>query len=85
VLRAVKEFESFRDVGHIHPQAQPAGALPKRPPARMLCAQSRARESIHRFAQPNMALAPELLGCRGDIVIEPDRRTHTTILASVML
>jgi hypothetical protein len=32
-----------------------------------------------------MALAPELLGCRGDIVIEPDRRTHTTILASVML
>jgi len=42
-----------------------------------MCAQSSARESVHRLAQPNMALAPELLGCRGHIVIEPDRRAHT--------
>jgi hypothetical protein len=82
MLRAIKEFESLRHVGHIHPQAQPACALPKRARTRMMRAQSRARESVHRFAQPNMALAPELLGCCSHIVVEPDRGTHTTMIAS---
>jgi hypothetical protein len=84
VPRAVKKFESLRDVGHIHPQTQLAGALPKRPAGRVMCAQSRAGESVHRFAEPNMALAPELFGGRGHIVIEPDRRAHAIIVASVM-
>lgn len=84
VSRAVKKFESLRDVGHIHPQTQLACALPKRPLGRMMCAQSRARETVHRFAQPDVAFAPELFSCRGHIVIEPDRRTHAINVASVM-
>jgi hypothetical protein len=69
VLRAVEEFESLGDIGHVRPQAQPARALPKCPPTRMLCAQSGAREGVHRLAQPDMALAPELFGRRSHVVI----------------
>jgi hypothetical protein len=51
----------------------------------MIRTQSRAGKLVHRFAQPDVALAPELFGCRRYIVIEPDRRPHATNCTSMML
>jgi hypothetical protein len=84
VLRAIKDFQGLRDVRHIDPQPQPAGALPESPTRWRGRAQPRAGEAIHRLAQPDMAFAPELFGGRQHIVIEPDRRTHEPSIASVM-
>jgi hypothetical protein len=76
VFRAVKEFQGLRDVRYIDPQPQPAGALPESPTRLGAPAQPRTGEAVHRLAQPDMAFAPELLGGRQDIVIEPDRGAH---------
>jgi hypothetical protein len=47
--------------------------------------QALAREGVHRFAQADMTLVLQSFGSRGHVVIEPDGRSHVSIVASVML
>lgn len=76
VFPVIKEFERLRHVGDVHLQAEVARALLERPPGRTICTESRAGQLVHCFAQANVALAPDLLGCGRHIVIESYRRAH---------
>jgi hypothetical protein len=76
MLCAVKQFQRFRDVRHVHLQAQIGGALPEGLTSGMPRSQASASEPVHGLAEADVLLAAEPLGRGRHVVIEPDRRAH---------
>jgi hypothetical protein len=82
-IHVIEQLEGLGHVRHVDAQAKVLTPLAEPPPLRSP-AQARSRQLVHCFAQADVPLSAQLLRRRSHVLVEPDRRTHISNLASVM-